>query len=263
MDKHLTALPRTEPAADDRLRAVAPGLWACADEPLGGPANTCGFLLQRPAGNVFVYSCSRIDELFDHIDELGGVSRVLLNHMDEATPHVTTLAEHYGIPVNCQRAEVEAVAAKGVERIEPFEGDHVFGEDLRAIHAPGHTEGTTAYLWRNPMDQLEYLFTGDTFTNFTIDRFPAVLGFHPYDGQLDDMQSTLARLRRTHSDVLVPGLANGTIHAYPWTTSERHALVDHANSQLVAPTFPSSSSSRRWRGQSLSASSSVSSSPSR
>lgn len=232
MDGHLTPLPRAEPDARGRLRPVAPGLWACADEPLGGPANTCGFLLQRPAGNAFVYSSSRIDELFDHLDELGGVSRVLLNHMDEATPHVTTLAEHYDAPVHCHADEAEACAAKGVRHIEALNGNHVFADDLRAVHAPGHTAGTTAYLWHNAADGLSYLFTGDTFTNFTIDRFPAVLGFHPYVGQLADMHRTLAALRRLNSDVVVPGLANGTIHAYTWTENQRHALIDHAAAQL-------------------------------
>lgn len=232
MDDHLSALTRSEPSGPGRLRPVATGLWACADEPLGGPANTCGFLVQRPGGNVFVYSCSRIDDLFDHVDELGGVSRILLNHMDEATPHVTTLAEHYDVPVHCHRAEVEACEAKGVRHIEPLDGDHAFADDLQAIHAPGHTAGTTAYLWHEPTEGRRYLFTGDTFSNFTIDRFPAVLGFHPYDGQIDDMRSTLAKLREVESDVLVPGLANGTIHAYSWTASERYALLDHAAAQL-------------------------------
>lgn len=233
MDRHLAPLTRVEPDSAGRLRPVAPGLWACPDEPLGGPANTCGFLLQRPDGNVFVYSCSLIEDFYDHIDELGGVSRILLNHMDEATPHVTTLAEHYGVPVHCHTAEVEACTAKGVRHIEPLAGDHEFADDLHAIHAPGHTAGTTAYLWHNPADDLRYLFTGDTFSNFTIDRFPAVLAFHPYDGEVDDMRATLARLRRTDSDVLVPGLANGTINAYPWSTAQRHALLDHAAGQLT------------------------------
>ena len=152
--------------------------------------------------------------------------------MDEATPHVTTLAEHYGVPVHCHTAEVEACTAKGVRHIEPLAGDHEFGDDLHAIHAPGHTAGTTAYLWHNTADDRLYLFTGDTFSNFTIDRFPSVLAFHPYEGELDDMRATLARLRGTDSDVLVPGLANGTINAYPWTTEQRHALIDHAASQL-------------------------------
>ncbi len=232
MDQHLTALPREEPAAPDRMRPVAPGLWACADEPLGGPANTCGFLLQRPDGNVLVYSVSRFDAVLGHLDELGGLSRIVLNHMDEATSHVTRLADHYGVPVHTHVEEVEACQAKGVRDIEPIEDGHRFGDDLEAIHMPGHTRGTTAYRWQNPADGLTYLFTGDTFTNFTIDRFPSVLAFHPYEGEVEDMRATLARLREVESDVLVPGLAGGSIDAYRWTPEERRALMDHAAAQL-------------------------------
>jgi glyoxylase-like metal-dependent hydrolase (beta-lactamase superfamily II) len=234
VDDHLKALPRVEAETPERLRPVAAGLWACADEPLGGPANTCGFLLQRAEGNVFVYSCSNLDPIFGHLDELGGVALILLNHMDEATRHVTRLAEHYGIPVHTHRAEVEACEERGVRHIDPFDGNRRFGHDLEAIHAPGHTAGTTAYRWHNQADGRLYLFTGDTFTNFTIDRFPAVLGFHPYDTQHDDMIATLATLRSVDSDVLVPGLARGQINAYEWTTDERHRLMDHATAQLTA-----------------------------
>ncbi len=34
------------------------------------------------------------------------------------------------------------------------------------------------------------------------------------------------------SDVLVPGLANGTIHAYQWNDDERRAILDEARTQL-------------------------------
>ena len=47
------------------------------------------------------------------------------------------------------------------------------------------------------------------------------------------MRATLARLRTVESDVLVPGLANGTINAYTWDTSRRQQLMDHALAQLT------------------------------
>lgn len=83
----LHQLPRTEPLAPGQLRMVALGLWACPDEPPGGPANTCGFLLQRQAGNAFACSSSKVESYYDQIDELGGVAIVLLNHRDEAARH--------------------------------------------------------------------------------------------------------------------------------------------------------------------------------
>lgn len=234
MHDRLTQLPRTEADGPGRLRPVAPGLWATPDEPLGGgPAQTCGFLLQRDEGNVFVYSSSDISDHYDHLDELGGVATTVLNHRDEATRHVTRLADHYDIPVRAHANEVEACQRRDVREIEPITSDETeLGTDLLAIHAPGHTPGTVAYLWANAHDGKRYLFMGDTFSNFTLDRFPAVLGFHSYDGNVDDMRATLDRLEREPSDVLLPGLMGETIHAYAWDEAGRHAVIDHARQQL-------------------------------
>ncbi len=234
MHDQLTQLTRTEPDAPGRLRPVAPGLWATPDEPLGGgPAQTCGFMLQRIEGNVFVYSCSAISDFYGHLDELGGVSMTVLNHRDEATRHVTRLADHYDIPVRAHVNEVEACQRRGVREIDPItEAETELGSGLLAISAPGHTPGTVAYLWNNAADGRRYLFTGDTFTNFTIDRFPAVLGFHSYEGNVDDIRSTLDRLESEPSDVVCPGLMGHEIHAFAWNEAGRHAVIDHARRQL-------------------------------
>lgn len=236
MHDQLTPLSRQEPDEPGRLRSVAPGLWATPDEPLGGgPARTCGFLLQRDDGNVFVYSCSAISEFFAHLDDLGGVAMTVLNHRDEATRHVTRLADHYRIPVRTHANEVEACQRAGVREIEPITGSATeLGPDLLALHAPGHTPGTVAYLWDNPADGKRYLFTGDTFTSLTLDRFPSVLGFHSYEGNVDDMRTTLERLDSEPSDVICPGLMGGTIHAFAWDEAGRHAVIVHARQQLPA-----------------------------
>ena len=236
MHDDLTPIERVEPDGPGRLRPVAPGLWATPDEPLGaGPARTCGFLLERDEGNVFVYSCSGISDFYEHLDELGGVSATVLNHRDEATRHVTRLADHYGIPVRTHVEEVAACKRRDVRDIEPItEAETALGSDLLALHAPGHTPGTVAYVWRNPADDKRYLFTGDTFTNFTLDRFPAVLTFHSYDGNVDDMRATLDRLDEQPSDVLCPGLMGGTINAFTWDEGSRHRVLEHARRQLPA-----------------------------
>jgi glyoxylase-like metal-dependent hydrolase (beta-lactamase superfamily II) len=234
VNDRLHQLPRTEPIAPGQLRAVAPGLWACPDDPLfGGAANTCGFLLQRQTGNAFVYSSSRIESYYDHIDELGGVAMVLLNHRDEAAHHVTTLANHYDAPVRAHHAEVDACTQRGVDSITPLtKSETRLGDDLVAIHTPGHTPGVVSYLWSNPADDRRYLFAGDTLTKLTFDHAPAVLGFHPYPGNTDDLRRTLTILVERPSDVLVPGLANGTVHAYEWNDDERRAVLDGARIQL-------------------------------
>jgi glyoxylase-like metal-dependent hydrolase (beta-lactamase superfamily II) len=234
MHDRLHPLPRIEPDAPGRLRAVAPGLWACPDEPLfGGTANSCGFLLQRQAGNAFVYSSSEIENYYDHIDELGGVAIVLLNHRDEATPHVTTLANQYDAPVRAHLAEVDACTKRGVDSITALtENETHLGADLVALHTPGHTPGVVSYLWSNPADDRSYLFTGDSLTKLTTDNAPAVLNFHPYPGNIDDFRRTLAVLAERPSDVLVSGLSTGTIHAYQWNDDERRAVLESARTQL-------------------------------
>ena len=94
------------------------------------------------------------------------------------------------------------------------------------------TVHTHAYLFANPTDQRRYLFTGDTFTNFTIDNFARVTEFHSYANNVSDMRNTVALLDNTKSDIVMPGLANGTINAYRWDALQRHTLMEHAAAQL-------------------------------
>lgn len=58
-------------------------------------------------------------------------------------------------------------------------------------------------------------------TSLTIDNTLAVLSFHPYPCNTNDLHRSLITLAELPSDVVVPGLANGTIHAYQWNDDER------------------------------------------
>jgi hypothetical protein len=71
-----------------------------------------------------------------------------------------------------------------------------------------------------------------TLTKRTADHVLAVLGFHPSPGNTDDLRRTLTVLAERPSDVLMPGLANGTVHAYQWNDDERRAILDEARIQL-------------------------------
>lgn len=215
---------------------MAPGLWATPPETLSGSVNTCGFLIQRAEGNAFVYSCSAIEGHYDHIDELGGVAMVLLNHRDEASSHVTTLADRYDATVHAHATEVEPCPLRGVAAIDPLTGDTELGSDLQAWHTPGHTPGVMSYCWHNPDDELHYLFTGDTFNQATFDRVAAIFTFYPYEGNEEDLRRTLMRVREAHSDVLVPGLDWGEVDAYRWSAEGRHHIIDDLLTQLDATT---------------------------
>ena len=78
--------------------------------------------------------------------------------------HITSawlLAEHTG-------AQTAAPAGCGIGTVsvQLRDGDTLSfgGEQIRAIHTPGHTQGSTCYLWRN------HVFTGDTLLIGTCGR---------------------------------------------------------------------------------------------
>jgi hypothetical protein len=143
------------------MDAVVPGLYASAPEPLSfAPQTTIrAFLLQRPAGNLLVYCVGTLAGDAESVRRLGGVSRHYLNHWHEAGMGCGAIAETFGAPVICHEREREHVARKcGVA--ETFSSRHRIDDDVEAIPIPGHTEGATAYLWRNGRQRC--LFTGDS-----------------------------------------------------------------------------------------------------
>ena len=74
------------------------------------------------------------------------------NHADHITS-AALLAEHTGA-----RTAAPAACGIGTAQVQLADGDvlHFGGEQLRALHTPGHTAGSMSYLWRG------HVFTGDT-----------------------------------------------------------------------------------------------------
>jgi sulfur dioxygenase len=74
------------------------------------------------------------------------------NHADHITS-AALLAEHTGA-----RTAAPAACGIGTAQVQLADGDvlHFGGEELRALHTPGHTAGSMSYLWRG------HVFTGDT-----------------------------------------------------------------------------------------------------
>lgn len=220
-----------------RLRPVRPGLWVTADEhPFGGGASTVGFLLQRPDGNAFVYSSADVDEYFDHLDELGRVEVILLNHRDEAGGQVRRLGERFGARVHAHQAEVPACEARGTGPIVPLHADRTkIGSDLTAIHTPGHTPGVVTYIWANQRDSdAIVLFTGDTLSMGSLSRITVPLQFYPYEGNAADLLSTFETLRDEESDLLAPGLSSEAYQVLEWSAADRQELLGPPISELRA-----------------------------
>ncbi|AWB92473.1 MBL fold metallo-hydrolase [Aeromicrobium chenweiae] len=151
------------------------------------------FVLERPAGNVLVYNSPGITTAAHEIQALGGAARLLINHSHEAmygTPGIEVPAYVHDRDHD-ETARSMSVAGTFAER-------HVIDNDLEAIPTPGHTAGTTSFLWDNGRHR--HLFTGD-FIWIEHGEWKAVVLDDRLRGAYLD---SLALVRDLDFDVLVP-----------------------------------------------------------
>jgi glyoxylase-like metal-dependent hydrolase (beta-lactamase superfamily II) len=142
------------------METVIPGLHASAPQPLSFAPSTGvrAFLLQRPQGNLLIYSAGTVVDDAPAIEELGGISRQYLNHWHEAEfAGADRIAEAFRAPLFCHEGDRGSVTA---EVTGTFDQRHAYGEGFEVIPIPGHTAGATAYLWEGGGHRC--LFTGDS-----------------------------------------------------------------------------------------------------
>lgn len=105
-------------------------------------------------GNVLVDSPRVAGPLIRNLENLGGVERMLLTHSDDVADHARFRSRFH-----CERV-IHSLEARGdLRSVElQLEGDDPIelGADWLAIPVPGHTRGSTAFLYRE-----KFLFTGD------------------------------------------------------------------------------------------------------
>ena len=155
------------------------------------------YVLERPQGNVIVYNSPGIDESADAIRALGTASRLLINHAHESMYGQPDLE----VPLWVHADDSADFAATGTFRDRQFIDD-----DLEVIPTPGHTAGTTSYLWDNGTHR--FLFTGD-FIWIENGEWKAVV-LEP--GLRGAYLHSLALVRELDFDVLVPwGVTEGDL----------------------------------------------------
>jgi glyoxylase-like metal-dependent hydrolase (beta-lactamase superfamily II) len=146
------------------------------------------FVLERPAGDIAVYSAPAL--------QLDGVARHYLNHSHEAM-----------FPPDAGAAPlfVHADGQAAVERTMPvratFSRHHTLDDDFEVIPTPGHTPGTTTFLWDTGDHRA--LFTGDTLFVRDGEWVTAVLDSSDPVAYAE----TLRLIRDLDFDVLVPWAA--------------------------------------------------------
>jgi glyoxylase-like metal-dependent hydrolase (beta-lactamase superfamily II) len=186
-----------------RMETVIPGLQASAPETLSFAPTLAirAFLLERPHGNLLVYSAGTVPEHARAIEDLGGISRHYLNHWHEAGLGCERIAATFGAPLFCHENERQSVA-ETCAVAGTFSARHLIDDDLEAIPIPGHTRGATAFLWDSGRHRC--LFTGDTIYLSKGEWVAAVL-----EGSSDRAAyiESLELIKTLEFDVLVPWAA--------------------------------------------------------
>ena len=114
------------------------------------------YLIVRPlneGGNLLVDSPRYAGQLVKRIDELGGVTQMLLTHRDDVADH-----DRFRKKFDCERVmhAADGAARLGIEHVIEGEAEVSLDAGIRVIPTPGHTRGHMVFLYQN-----KFLFTGD------------------------------------------------------------------------------------------------------
>jgi glyoxylase-like metal-dependent hydrolase (beta-lactamase superfamily II) len=196
------------------METVIPGLLASAPTPLPF-APTLGaraFLLERERGNLLIYSAGELEAQLPAIGQRGRISRQYLNHHHEAEAFPDGLIGSLVV----HEAAHEPVAAKAAVETTYAER-HVLDDDFEVIPTPGHTNGSTCFLWHSEGGRA--LFTGDTIYLSDGEWVAAVLASSDRAKYVESLEL----IRELDFDLLVPWIATA---GQPY-----HAVTDRSDAR--------------------------------
>ena len=190
---------QTASAADLAIR----GLHASSPQrlPFGRALEARAFLLERDAGNVLIYSSDALPADAARFERLGGISRQYLGHWHEAMFGAGWARREFGAPLFVHAGDGAEAAARASVRAT-FSRRHHLDADLEVIPMPGHTPGSTAYLWDSGAHRV--LFTADSLYAQDGRWVAAVLE----SSDREAYAASLERLAGLEFDVLVPWVAS-------------------------------------------------------
>ena len=194
-----------------KVDTVIPGVYGSAPEPLPfvPTLDIRAFLLAREQGNLLIYNVGNLPAEARSIEGLGGISRHYLGHRHEAQVGRERTGDTFHAPLFCHENERPSVS-ETCNVAETFSERHMLGDDFEVIPIPGHTSGSTAYLWDT--GQHRCLFTADSIYLRNGEWVAALL-----DGSSDREAyiASLELLRELDFDLLLPWAARrgGPLHA--------------------------------------------------
>jgi glyoxylase-like metal-dependent hydrolase (beta-lactamase superfamily II) len=209
------------------MKQLFPDLWQTQTEHPFHGVTSHAYLLTRPDGNILFYGTGVLEEL-QPIRDLGGIVRQYLSHRDEAGPALVKIKQAFGSALCCH-----ALEAKAIRSICPvdvtFDAHETHLGNIEVIPAPGHTSGSTCYVYRSPHGKT-YLFTGDSIfpdgqSWGTLVRFVA-------GGRKSELKSSLGMLRDLRPDVVISSASVGRSPVQTMCAGEWRAIVDDAIDRL-------------------------------
>ncbi len=175
------------------------------------------YVLERPQGNMIVYNSPGVSEAAAAILDRGRPARLLINHAHEAMYRQPAL----DVPVWVHTKD-RAETARSIRIAGTFDKRQMIADDLEVIPTPGHTAGTTSYLWDNGTHR--FLFTGDFIWIEDAEWKAVVLD----PRSRSDYVASLQRVREIEFDVLVPWGTTETDAPYGLVADqhEKRARID-------------------------------------
>jgi len=165
---------------------------------------------------VVVYNSPGLTSTAMSIRGLGGPTRLLINHAHEAMYGDPDLDVPVFVGQDDRGDTARSMRVAGV-----FTHRQMIDDDLEVIPTPGHTPGTTSYLWDH--DNHRFLFTGDFIWIEDGEWKAAVLDPSLRAAYLN----SLALVRELGFDVLVPWGTSGEGPCYALVDEQqRHTHVD-------------------------------------
>lgn len=209
------------------MKQIFPDLWQTQTEHPFPGVTSHAYLLTRPDGNILFYGTGVAAEL-QAMRELGGISRQYLSHRDEAGPALVNIKQAFGSALCCHALEVEAIQPYcPVDVI--FEAHETHLGDIEVMPTPGHTAGSTSFVYRSPHGKT-YLFTGDEIFPEGPSWGTRVESFR--GGHKSDLKRSLGRLRDLAPDVVISSAAVGRSPVQTMSANEWQAIVDATTARL-------------------------------
>ncbi|QDY41685.1 MBL fold metallo-hydrolase [Candidatus Pantoea soli] len=188
------------------MKPLYEDLWISTPEfPAEETANDLmmhGFMLRHPRGNLLI---GRVEHPLDHefLADAGGVIRHYLTHWHEAAAGTRIIQQRFSSALYCHSRSLGPVSLV-TEPDETFSQQEVHFGDFHLLPTPGHTAGSSSYLYTSPFGRT-YLFVGDTLTR-DYHRWISVLGPESNPAEL---QQSLELYRTLRPDVVLMSTTRG------------------------------------------------------